>query len=57
MIVANDVTAPGAGFSIDTNRVTLLDAGGGVQELPLMTKSEVAEHILDRVQALLRGSS
>jgi phosphopantothenoylcysteine decarboxylase / phosphopantothenate---cysteine ligase len=56
MIVANDVTAPGAGFSVDTNRVTLLDAGGGVQELPLMTKAEVAEHILDRVQALLRGS-
>ena len=56
MIVANDVTAPGAGFAVDTNRVTLLDAGGGVQELPLMTKAEVAEHILDRVQSLLRGS-
>lgn len=56
MVVANDITAPGAGFAVDTNHVTLLDAGGGVQELPLMSKAEVAEHILDRVQSLLRGT-
>jgi phosphopantothenoylcysteine decarboxylase/phosphopantothenate--cysteine ligase len=56
MIVANDITQPGAGFAGDTNRVTLLDAGGGVQELPLMSKEEVAGHVLDRVQALLHGS-
>jgi phosphopantothenoylcysteine decarboxylase/phosphopantothenate--cysteine ligase len=53
LIVANDVTATDAGFAVDTNRVTLLDAGGGVQALPLMSKAQVAEHVLDRLEALL----
>ncbi len=53
LIVANDISAADAGFAVDTNRVTLLDAGGGTQALPLMTKAEVAEHVLDRVEALL----
>lgn len=54
LIVANDILATDAGFAVDTNRVTLLDAGGGVQALPVMPKDQVAEHILDRVEALLR---
>ncbi len=49
MIVANDVTAADAGFSVDTNRVTLLDARGGREPLPLLTKEEVAERIVARV--------
>ncbi|MDO8616636.1 MAG: bifunctional phosphopantothenoylcysteine decarboxylase/phosphopantothenate--cysteine ligase CoaBC [Dehalococcoidia bacterium] len=49
LIVANDITAPDAGFAVDTNRVTLLDREGGVEELPLMTKYEAAWRILDRV--------
>ena len=53
LIVANDILSPEAGFAVDTNRVTLLDAGGGVQALPLMSKAQVAEHVLDRVEALL----
>jgi phosphopantothenoylcysteine decarboxylase/phosphopantothenate--cysteine ligase len=53
LIVANDITASDAGFAADTNRVTLLDAGGEVKELPLMTKAEVAEAVLDRVAQLL----
>jgi phosphopantothenoylcysteine decarboxylase/phosphopantothenate--cysteine ligase len=53
LIVANDILSPEAGFAVDTNRVTLLDAGGGVQALPLMSKAKVAEHVLDRVEALL----
>ena len=53
LIVANDITASDAGFAVDTNRVTLLDAGGGVQALPLMSKAQVAEHVLDRLEALL----
>ena len=51
LIVANDVTAPGAGFDVDTNRVTLIDAEGAV-ELPLLAKDEVAEAVLDRVVSL-----
>jgi phosphopantothenoylcysteine decarboxylase/phosphopantothenate--cysteine ligase len=55
MIVANDISATDAGFGVDTNRVTLVDADGGVQELPLMSKANVAERVLDRVELLLAG--
>ena len=51
MIVANDVTRAGAGFDVDTNIVTLID-GEGMKELPMMTKREVADGILDRVAEL-----
>ena len=54
LFVANDVTAAGAGFGTDTNKVTILDRNGDAQDLPLMTKYEVAHHILDRVVELLR---
>lgn len=53
LICANDLTAPGAGFGADTNRVTLLDAEGGVEELPLLSKYEVGQRILDRVLPLI----
>jgi phosphopantothenoylcysteine decarboxylase/phosphopantothenate--cysteine ligase len=53
LIAANDVTAPGSGFGADTDRVTLLDREGRVEELPLLPKEEVAHRILDRVAALL----
>ena len=53
LIVANDVSASDAGFAVDTNRVTLLDAGGGVEPLPVMSKAQVAEHVLNRLAALL----
>ncbi len=53
LIVANDVSASDAGFGADTNRVVLIDADGGVQELPLMSKAAVAERVFDRVQDLL----
>jgi phosphopantothenoylcysteine decarboxylase/phosphopantothenate--cysteine ligase len=53
LIVANDVSASDAGFAVDTNRVTLLDAGGGVEPLPIMSKVRVAERVLDRMAALL----
>lgn len=51
LIVANDVTRAGAGFDVDTNIVTLID-GDGMKELPMMTKREVADGILDRVAEL-----
>jgi len=53
MIVANDVTQEGAGFNGDTNIVRFLSADGNVEELPQMTKAEVAELLLDRATALL----
>jgi phosphopantothenoylcysteine decarboxylase/phosphopantothenate--cysteine ligase len=53
LIVANDVSASDAGFGVDTNRVVILDAAGARQELPLLSKYEVAVHILDRVKTLL----
>jgi phosphopantothenoylcysteine decarboxylase/phosphopantothenate--cysteine ligase len=56
LIVLNDAKEPGAGFAVDTNRVTLLARGTPEPErLPLLTKPEVADVILDRVEALLRG--
>ena len=56
LIVVNDAHEPGAGFGVDTNRVTILSReGSGVREeaLELMPKSDVADAILDRVEALL----
>jgi phosphopantothenoylcysteine decarboxylase/phosphopantothenate--cysteine ligase len=53
LIVANDITAKDAGFAVDTNRVTLLDAAGNSEELPVMSKTEVAEKVLERVVRLL----
>ena len=51
MIVANDVTRPGAGFDVDTNIVTLITKDGQ-EALPMMSKVEVAQRILDRALAL-----
>ncbi len=53
LIAANDISAAGAGFSVDTNRVTLVDSRGASEELPLLTKTQVAEVILTRVENLL----
>jgi phosphopantothenoylcysteine decarboxylase/phosphopantothenate--cysteine ligase len=53
LLVANDVSEPGSGFGTETNRVTILDRAGSVDELPLLSKREVAERILDRVARAL----
>jgi phosphopantothenoylcysteine decarboxylase/phosphopantothenate--cysteine ligase len=53
LIVANDVTADGAGFGAETNRVLLIQRDGSVESLPLMSKAAVAEAVLDRVAGLL----
>ena len=53
IIAANDISATDAGFSVDTNRVTLLYPNGRSEKLPLMSKFEVAEIIVARVAALL----
>ena len=52
----NDATEPGAGFAVDTNRVTIFTRGTETPErLPLLTKHEVADAILDRIETMLRG--
>lgn len=48
MMVANDVARSDAGFEVDTNAVTIVDARGRV-DLPVMSKDEVADRILDRI--------
>jgi phosphopantothenoylcysteine decarboxylase/phosphopantothenate--cysteine ligase len=51
LVVANDVTLPGAGFGTDTNVVRLLGADGTDESLPLLSKDEVAGRILDWIAA------
>jgi phosphopantothenoylcysteine decarboxylase/phosphopantothenate--cysteine ligase len=53
LIVANDVTDQEGGFASDSNRVILVDDKGGVETLPLLSKYEVAHHILDKVVKLI----
>lgn len=55
LIVANDVSAPGAGFAGETNAAVLLRRDGTSAEVPLVSKREMAERILDEV-ATLRSS-
>jgi phosphopantothenoylcysteine decarboxylase/phosphopantothenate--cysteine ligase len=55
MIVVNDARETGAGFGVDTNRVTILAPNAEPSVLPLLSKSETADAILDRVQAMLDG--
>ena len=52
LMVANDITEPESGFGADTNKVTLISRDLQVQELPLLTKYEVGNRILDRVREL-----
>ena len=54
LIAANDITSEGSGFGADTNRVTLIDRDLNAEDLPLLTKYEVGNRILDRVALLLR---
>lgn len=53
LTVANDVTEPGSGFGTDTNRVDIVYADGSIEPLPLMSKYDVGNAILDRVKPYL----
>ncbi|XWX03541.1 bifunctional phosphopantothenoylcysteine decarboxylase/phosphopantothenate--cysteine ligase CoaBC [Aggregatilineales bacterium SYSU G02658] len=53
LLVANDITAPDAGFAVDTNRVSLLHRDGRQVTLDLMSKAQVAERIIDELALLL----
>ena len=54
-VVLNDATEPGAGFGVDTNRVTVIARDGKAEELELMSKTDLAEVLLDRVERELDG--
>ena len=56
MIVANDVSRDDAGFETDTNLVRIIYRDGEREDLPLMTKKEVADHILGRVKSLWKNA-
>ncbi|MFH2102274.1 MAG: bifunctional phosphopantothenoylcysteine decarboxylase/phosphopantothenate--cysteine ligase CoaBC [Chloroflexota bacterium] len=53
LIVANDISSPDAGFATDTNRVTFIYADSNKEVLPLMSKSEVGERVIERLLGLL----
>jgi phosphopantothenoylcysteine decarboxylase/phosphopantothenate--cysteine ligase len=55
LIVLNNPEEPGCGFGSEDNKVTFLYPDGALEELPLMSKNEVAEQLLDRVEKLLNG--
>ena len=57
LIMANDVTEEGAGFGIDTNIVKLVSANGSITSLPIMSKFEVADHLLTSVVDILKKQS
>ncbi len=57
LIAANSALEDGAGFDVSTNRVTILDPEGGIEELPLLPKDEVAEKLLDRLTHLLQDGA
>ncbi|MDO8691823.1 MAG: bifunctional phosphopantothenoylcysteine decarboxylase/phosphopantothenate--cysteine ligase CoaBC [Dehalococcoidia bacterium] len=53
LIVANDITAAGSGFGVDTNQVTIIARDGRLDRLPLMSKRQVADRVWDAAVALL----
>ncbi len=57
LIVANDVTQTGTGFGSDHNTATIIDREGAVLELPLMSKRELADKILDKARGLFQARS
>ena len=57
LIAVNSAVEPGAGFESETNRITLIDRDGTVEELPLAKKTELADELLDRVEASLQTAA
>ncbi len=55
LMIANDITEPNSGFGADTNQVSLIDRDLNVEDLPLLSKYDVSNRILDRVADLLKS--
>ena len=53
VIVANNVTEKGAGFSIDTNKVTIIDNKGNTLKLGILSKYEVANQIINKITSMM----
>lgn len=56
LIVANDISVEGAGFKEDTNIVTLIRKDGKVNQLPMMTKKQVANKLFDEIENMIKGN-
>ncbi|WP_419860044.1 bifunctional phosphopantothenoylcysteine decarboxylase/phosphopantothenate--cysteine ligase CoaBC [Candidatus Palauibacter sp.] len=56
LVAANSAVEPGAGFESETNRITLIDRSGTVEELPLAKKTELADELLDRIEASMAAA-
>ena len=54
LIVANDISAPGIGFQSDSNQVCFIDSNEKIENLPRMTKKEIANILLDKIIQLQR---
>ena len=57
LLVANDVSVEGVGFSHDTNAVTIFGADGGERRVALAAKAEIARAVLSEVVALIESSA
>lgn len=55
LVVLNNAKEPGAGFGVDTNRVTVIGRDGKAEDLELMSKADLADVLLDRIERELRG--
>ena len=53
MIIANDISDPQAGFIVDTNKVLLMYSDGSTEQLPMMSKNDVAEKVIQHLQSWL----
>ena len=56
LIVANDISSPGIGFQSDSNKVTIIDREESIENLPLKSKREISDLLLDRILALVKST-
>ncbi|MDG1843986.1 MAG: bifunctional phosphopantothenoylcysteine decarboxylase/phosphopantothenate--cysteine ligase CoaBC [Nitrospinaceae bacterium] len=56
LIIANDISSPGIGFQSDSNKVTIIDREESIENLPLKSKREISDLLLDRILALVKST-
>lgn len=57
LVALNIAGSPGSGYDVETNRITVVDPAGTVEELPLLSKREAADRLMDRIEDQLRDGS